>query len=292
MGQAVESRHREVEYRTIEPGAHRFVRRAPSESGYGECAASIREYRLPLLYYNFCQNLREPKVLSMNSIEHAHIPEEVEVAVNHRTIVGRHRRAKTEAKIIEAALHVFAEKGRDAPVIEDFIKAANIARGTFYNYFKNTHELLTATSTWLTDDLVESIESEIQTIPDPVIRHGIGLRLWMRKAQSDPSWCGFVTAIWFHGGFALKAPLRDIRMGIKSGDFNCPDANVGVDMAMGTMRQGMIRLIHNPSPRLGKGFGDKIARIILQGLGASPVKIAETMAYPLPDLHRPTKTVA
>lgn len=211
--------------------------------------------------------------------------------VNHRTIVGRRRRANTEAKIIEAALHVFAEKGRDAPVIDDFIKAANIARGTFYNYFKSTDELLTATSTWLTDDLIESIESEIHTIADPVLRHGIGLRLWMHKAESDPAWCGFVTAIWFHEGFALKAPLRDIRMGIKSGALNCPDANIGFDLAMGTMRQGMLRLNHNPNLKLRKGFGDKIAHIILQGLGASPEKIAEVMQYPLPDMRRPTRTV-
>jgi AcrR family transcriptional regulator len=217
--------------------------------------------------------------------------DELSAALNHRTIVGRKRRAKTEAKIIEAALHVFAEKGRDAPVIDDFIKAAGIARGTFYNYFKSTSELLTATSTWLTDDLVESIEREIQTIADPVIRHGIGLRLWMKKAEIDPAWCGFVAGIWFHGGFAQKAPLRDIRLGIKSKGFTCADANVGFDLAMGTVRQAMIRLMNNPSLRLRKGFGDKIAQIILRGLGASPAKIEEALRYPLPDMRRPTRTV-
>ena len=220
------------------------------------------------------------------------LPEDADEApLNHRTIVGRKRRAKTEAKIIEAALQVFAEKGRDAPVIDDFIKAAGIARGTFYNYFKSTSELLTATSTWLTDDLVESIESEIHTITDPVIRHGIGLRLWMRKAELDPSWCGFVAGIWFHGGFAQKAPLRDIRLGMKSGGFSCTDANVGFDLAMGTMRQGMIRLMNNPSLRLRKGFGDKIAQAILKGLGATPESIDAAMKYPVPDMRRPTRTV-
>ncbi|MBI5920187.1 MAG: TetR/AcrR family transcriptional regulator [Betaproteobacteria bacterium] len=227
----------------------------------------------------------------MKSPEPAHLPEDEEVVVNHRTIVGRNRRAKTVAKIIEAALQVFAEKGRDAPVIDDFIKAAGIARGTFYNYFKSTSELLQATSTWLTDDLVESIEREIQSIPDPVIRHGMGCRLWMRKAESDPPWCGFVASIWFRGGFALKAPLRDIRLGIKSGGFSCANANVGYDLAMGTMHQGMIRLIDYPNMPHRKSYGDKIVQIILQGLGASPAKIEEAMKYPLPDMRRPTRTV-
>ena len=243
------------------------------------------------MYYNSGQVSCPPKDPRMKSPATAHIPEEEEVAVNHRTIVGRKRRANTEAKIIEAALQVFAEKGRDAPVIDDFIKAAGIARGTFYNYFKSTSELLTATSTWLTDDLVESIEREIQGIPDPVIRHGMGNRLWMKKAESDPAWCGFVASIWFQGGFALKAPLRDIRLGIKSGGFACSDANVGYDMAMGTMRQGMIRLIAQSSPQKRKGYGDKIVEIILQGLGADPNKINQAMKLPLPDMRRPTRTV-
>ena len=217
--------------------------------------------------------------------------EQAETPVNHRTIVGRRRRAKTEAMIIEAALHVFAEKGRDAPVIDDFIKAAGIARGTFYNYFKSTLELLNATSTWLTDDLVESIEREIRTIKDPVIRHGIGLRWWMKKAELDPAWGGFVASIWFYGGYAQEAPMRDIRMGIKQGGFNCPSAEAGFDLAMGAMRQGMIRLVENPKLR-ERNFGDEIAKIILHGLDADPAKIAQVMQRQLPDMRRPTRTVA
>lgn len=219
------------------------------------------------------------------------VSEDAETPVDHRTIVGRRRRAKTEAKIIEAALHVFAEKGRDAPVIDDFIKAAGIARGTFYNYFKSTSELLNATSTWLTDDLVESIEKEIRAIKDPVIRHGMGVRLWMRKAEVDPAWCGFVAGIWFHGGYAYEAPMRDIRMGIKSGGFKCSSPEVGYDLALGTMRQAMIRLMETPKTRR-HSYGDQVVQTILHGLGATPGKIAEVMQRPLPDMRRPTRTVA
>lgn len=230
------------------------------------------------------------KKSSMRRTEPAVAPT-AEEAVNHRTVVGHQRRAKTEAKIIEAALNVFAEKGRDAPVIDDFIKAAGIARGTFYNHFKSVSELLEATSTWLTDDLVESIEPEINSIEDPVLRHSTGLRLWMKKAETDDAWCGFVATFWFHGGFGRKEPLSDIKAGIKSGDFICSDSNVAFDMVMGTMRQGMTRLMENPNLRGRKGYGDKIVGIILQGLGVSQAKIDEVLKYPLPELRRPTRSV-
>ena len=61
---------------------------------------------------------------------------------DHRTRVGRERRERTQARIIEAALRVFAEKGPDAPIIDDFIKAAGVARGTFYNYFPSKDAIL------------------------------------------------------------------------------------------------------------------------------------------------------
>lgn len=208
--------------------------------------------------------------------------------VDHRTVVGRRRRARTEAKILEAALGVFAAKGPDAPVIDDFIKAAGIARGTFYNYYRSTGELLQATSDWLTDDIIESIETEVGRIRDPVRRHATGLRLWMRKAETDRAWCAFVARVWFRGGFASFAPLRDIRMGIKKGAFRCPNADVGFDMAMGTVRQAMIRLVEEPELR---NHGDKVTRIILQGLGLDPAAIDDVMAHPLPDMRRPARAV-
>lgn len=214
---------------------------------------------------------------------------ETEPQVNHRTIVGRRRRAQTEAKILEAALGVFVQKGPDAPVIDDFIRAAGIARGTFYNYFRSTQELLQATSNWLTDDIVESIETEIGRIKDPVRRHATGLRLWMRKAEADREWCAFVARVWFSGGFATSAPLRDIRIGMKKGAFHCPSPQVGFDMAMGTVRQAMIRLAEEPDL---KSYGDSVTSVILQALGLEREVIEEVMSHPLPEMRRPSRTVS
>lgn len=223
----------------------------------------------------------------MNTLRDPAPSEDTSFSINHRTVVGQKRRAKTEAKILQAALHVFAEKGPYAPTIDDFIKEAGIARGTFYNYYKSTSELLEATSNWLTDDLVESIEREILRIKDPALRHCMGLRLWMRKAEEDRLWSRFVGRMWFRVGFATTAPLRDIRLGIRAGAFKCP-AEAGYDLAMGAVRQSMLRLADNPNL---KNYSDMIVRVILQGLGLEPKRIDEVMSRPLPDLTRPTKTI-
>ena len=105
---------------------------------------------------------------------------------DHRTRVGRERSARTESRILEAAQRVFAERGPDAPVIDDFVQAAGIARGTFYNHFKTVEELLHATSEWTTRKTVQAIERAMTGIEGPTLRLGVGLRLFFAHAQRDP----------------------------------------------------------------------------------------------------------
>ncbi len=57
--------------------------------------------------------------------------------------------------ILEAAKQVFAEKGYHDAGVADIIQKANIARGTFYLYFKSKHQVFTA----LVENIVESIRS-------------------------------------------------------------------------------------------------------------------------------------
>ena len=55
------------------------------------------------------------------------------------------RRALTEERrkqILDAAAQVFAEKGFDRATIADIARAAGVAEGSIYNYFKNKGDLL------------------------------------------------------------------------------------------------------------------------------------------------------
>jgi AcrR family transcriptional regulator len=219
---------------------------------------------------------------------------EIKAKENYRTAVARQRRARTEARILEAALHIFAEQGLEAPTIDEFIKAAGVARGTFYNYFKSTHELLAATWMWLTEDLVESIEKEISVIHDPVIRHGMGMRYWMHKAKEDAPWCRFVATTWYGGSFggaAEVARMRNIRLGMKSGGIRCSSPEVAYDLMMGTMRQAMLRLTQKPNLRR-TDYGEEIIRSVLVALSVDPAKIEDIMSRPVTHMRRPTRTVA
>jgi len=59
-------------------------------------------------------------------------------------VVGRRERKKEETKrrIFETAVHLFNERGFDATTIDEIAERADVAKGTFFNYFPRKESLL------------------------------------------------------------------------------------------------------------------------------------------------------
>ncbi len=201
---------------------------------------------------------------------------------NHRTVVGRHRRAVTKKKIISAAVKVFANQGLDSPVIDDFIKAAGIARGTFYNYFKSTDELLRATSEALSNEQMKLINKMVDRFgKDPVIRFGVGLRIWLRWVQADLSRCRFLARVGLTNSASYKIPFRDIREGIRKKMLVAPNAYAAWDVIYGAIRQAMFKISEG---NVHQNYSDEVVQLCLQALGTRSEVITEIMTAPLNDI--------
>jgi AcrR family transcriptional regulator len=206
-------------------------------------------------------------------------------ATGHRTRVAAERRARTRARIIAAAVQVFAEQGVDAPVIDDFIRAAGIARGTFYTYFRTTRELLAATSRDLEDRLLAAIEVAMVDRHGPLERLATGTRLWLRHAREDRGFCGFVVRTELRGRLVEETLTRDLRAGHRLGGFHTPGVAVARDLVVGTIREAMARMMAGRVPRT---YPDRVVRAILAGLGVGPRTARRLLALPLPPLPAAT----
>jgi len=202
---------------------------------------------------------------------------------DHRTRVGRERRASTKRRILEAALGVFAEMGGAAPVIDDFIKAAGVARGTFYNYYDSVEELLAATTAWLEEDLMLSIEHELDGLTDPVDRLALGVRLWLRKAEVDLVWCAFVAKAVTHGEVVEETLLRDLRNGARAGVFVFDSVQAARDLVVGTLHEAMRRMSASQVPAT---FTDEVARLVFRGLGMPSRRVQAALRRPIPAFRR------
>lgn len=52
------------------------------------------------------------------------------------------RKENTRKKVFKAALELFADQGFEKTIIEDITKRANVAKGTFYNFFSKKEDVL------------------------------------------------------------------------------------------------------------------------------------------------------
>ena len=178
---------------------------------------------------------------------------------------------------------MIAEKGPDAPVIEDFIQAAGVARGTFYNHFKTTEELLTATSGWLEDALIETIESVIGEFDDPVRRVATGMRLWLHLSRQDPVFCAFVVRSRFRGAAVEQALALDLGAGLRSGRLAVSSIDLARDLVVGTIREAQARMM---GARVPATYPDDVVRLILRVLRLDQRRIDALLATPVPPVAR------
>ena len=63
----------------------------------------------------------------------------------------------TKKKLITTALKLIKEKGFDSINVEDITKASNVAKGTFYTYFKRKEDIVLEISRMPFNDIKDEI---------------------------------------------------------------------------------------------------------------------------------------
>ena len=202
---------------------------------------------------------------------------------DHRVRVGAQRRNKTRLKLLESALSVLHDKGADAAVIEDFIAAAGVSRGTFYNYFDTVSELLLALATEMSDEVLATVDPIVLTCKNPVERFCTGTRLYMQMATRYPLWGSFLnrvgTRIATRGQLIEKYLTRDLTDAMNAGLIKVDDVLVARDMVLGSIFYGIETMVTEPTHA---DHPEHLVNSILRGL-CVPSALARTIAFmPLP----------
>jgi Bacterial regulatory proteins, tetR family len=102
---------------------------------------------------------------------------------NHRVRVGRERRGRMRAHLLQSVMTVCAgQRLTGATVIEDVVRHANVSRGTFYKYFDSLDEAVTQLAFELAEQMTAGISSVYDTLDDPVMRTATGFQTYLTRA--------------------------------------------------------------------------------------------------------------
>ena len=80
--------------------------------------------------------------------------------IDEHTRVGRTRsRDVRRRELLQAAVGVFAEKGIASASVDDIVRAAGVAKGTFYLYFATKDDAINAVAEWMVETVAERIQA-------------------------------------------------------------------------------------------------------------------------------------
>jgi AcrR family transcriptional regulator len=215
-------------------------------------------------------------------------PKVVPVKEDHRVRTGALRREQTRYKLLTTAMAVFADKGVDAPQIDDFIAAAGVARGTFYNYFKTTQELLNAVTSNLSDEIHIRIASVASPIQDPLERMAIASLLYMYAGISVRNWGAFVVRTGSRkdalGKLINILVSRDLEHAKSTGQANFPSLPAALDLVVASLHQAILTVHETAAPQ---SHFRHVMCLIFRAIGVPSEHAEELSQLELPQLELP-----
>lgn len=198
---------------------------------------------------------------------------------DHRTRVGLARRERTRARLLAAALRIFAKQGTDAAVIDSIIRAAGVARGTFYNYFQTNEELFAAVAQAVSNELIRIVDPVASRQASPAGRIACGVILILGLAQRYPLLAEFVVrgghAAVAVGSLATNVIPRDIAAAIEAGEFAVRDSRLAFDLILGPVLSALHTIVNHP---VDVDYPRELAASILQSLGLDAA-VARRLAH-------------
>lgn len=96
-------------------------------------------------------------------------------------------------RILDAALHVFAAKGYHEARISEVARAAGVADGTIYLYFKNKDDLLISLFEHHLEAINRGLRAELETHQGARERLEHSIRYHLRLARDNPTLTQFIT---------------------------------------------------------------------------------------------------
>jgi TetR/AcrR family fatty acid metabolism transcriptional regulator len=106
---------------------------------------------------------------------------------------GRQRHEAKYQRILEAALEVFARKGFHEAKISEIARAAGVADGTIYLYFKNKDDLLISLFEAKLQAINEGLRVHLEGVTDVRERLASVVRYHLKLALENPTLAAFIT---------------------------------------------------------------------------------------------------
>jgi AcrR family transcriptional regulator len=198
------------------------------------------------------------------------------------------KRERTRKKILETTFGLIGNERGLAVRIEEICAAADISRGTFYNYFTSLEQLFEVLAIELSHDLNRALVSTLDRVRSHAEGSNAAIQHYLNYARRDPAWAWAMVHLSAFGpsfgAESWEACYRSIAKGIEAGEFDVPNATVGRDLMTGTVMATVRTTLRSGS---GRSQSRIVARHLLRALGVPDARAREIADSQLPEIVVP-----
>jgi AcrR family transcriptional regulator len=176
------------------------------------------------------------------------------------------KRARTRARLTEAALRLMATRGINATSVSEIAAEAELANGTFYLYFKDKAEIVAAVCNAVTLAMHNDMSSMRLSLEDASARVAFGTQQFIEIAAAEPSW-GRLLMSAFSEFEAIKDDISrymrlDVALGVEQGCFTEPVDEFVIDTLLAILRAGVRSRLDGAPAKVGAHAAEYHLRIL------------------------------
>ena len=187
------------------------------------------------------------------------------------------RSPRRRADLVAAAVRAFAANGVSATSVDDIVRAAGVAKGTFYLYFESRDDMVTAVAERLVDGIGHEMDKALAARDRSAAQRITGIAAAMAHVGEDANERELVEALHQPGNAAVHDRLSGrivdrlmsavtvvIADGITRGEFVAQDPRRAAAFVLGSFAS-LHDIVHEPTDL--PGVVDQLNAFILRGLG-------------------------
>ncbi|MGW7082781.1 TetR/AcrR family transcriptional regulator [Streptomyces sp. NPDC054871] len=194
--------------------------------------------------------------------------------------VSRRERNKQRVRerLYSAAVELFVQKGYDHTSIDEIAERADVARGTFFNYFQRKEDIIGAWGERRRAALVTGLDANGAFNPGSVAQLQQCMAVLVRINQEEPQLTTAMLIAWVKAGrpileepYVAEVFARIVDSGVQQGELSPGMSSISVGNVLRDVYLGALyRWAHQPTDATGSLAEElqQILRLLLEGMTA------------------------
>lgn len=190
---------------------------------------------------------------------------------------GKKKRERTRGALLDSAISIFSAKGFEATRIVDITNHADMANGTFYNYYETKDELLRDVAYGIAVEVTGRINAEMEEIAHGPTRVALATAKLLQFARQEPEWIKVlssgVSTVPEMQSDIIQYFRKDLEIGIDQGHFN-----IEINLLLVNQHLALIQAALLCDPKISDKTIIQTCEAVLRLLGLTPARATKQVA--------------